>query len=122
MDNIPKTHKYVCDLCCFNTNNKKDLNRHNLTAKHIKRTKPEQKEEIIPCVNKLCCKKCKKQYKSRSGLWSHLKICEKSKHEIENKKDILIQLMKDNLEIKSQILEIMKKYPLSLSSFENNIY
>lgn len=125
MENTQKTPKFSCDPCDFVTNNKKDLNRHFLTAKHFKRTKPEQKEHIISGINKLCCKMCKKQYKSRSGLWSHLKICEitekkDTKVDITNK-ELMIQLIKENSEFKSIILEIIKnQQPQQVTSINGN--
>ena len=34
--NTPKTPKFICNSCCFESGNKKDFNRHLLTAKHQK--------------------------------------------------------------------------------------
>jgi hypothetical protein len=57
------------------------------------------------------CEKCKKEFKNRSGLWKHSKICKTIEtHLPETKKDDLINyLIKENQEFKNLILEIVKK-------------
>lgn len=76
-------HKFVCELCCFKSNVKKDYNTHLLTAKHKMLTDVNEcsDEEFIK-NNFFICDKCCKIYKSRVGLWKHKKMC--SKHVEEN--------------------------------------
>jgi hypothetical protein len=53
-----KTPTFECVNCDFITNNKKDLNRHFLTAKHIDASKCyENASEITPTKNYCVCGK-----------------------------------------------------------------
>jgi len=65
-----KPNVFICNKCDFSSSNKKDYKRHLLTRKH----KNQQKSTFD---NKLpnTCEFCNKQYKDRSGLWRHKKIC-----------------------------------------------
>ena len=73
--------KYECKLCDYNTSKKTDFVRHTETRKHIKRKsrgnafpKTLEKNENGVFLNKLICK-CGRNFKTRSGLWKHKKIC-----------------------------------------------
>jgi len=63
---------YLCEDCSFKCSNKKDYNRHLLTAKHKNRTFRTEKYPKKPLVYDC---KCGKTYKSRSSLWYHKKKC-----------------------------------------------
>ena len=67
-------HKFVCILCNYYTNSKKDFNRHLKTSKHKGRNGETIK---IPSKNK--CEKCEKNFKSRTTLWRHKKTCDGTK-------------------------------------------
>ena len=74
--------EYKCEKCGFVTGNKSKYDRHNLTDKHKKN------ENVTICNEKsqerslpICCEKCNKNYKSRVGLWRHLKVCNQEKDE-----------------------------------------
>ena len=64
----PQTN-YNCNACDFNSSNKKDYNRHMLTAKHLRII---NNTNFTPgeyqCV-------CGKKYVDNSGLWRHKKKC-----------------------------------------------
>lgn len=60
--------KYTCEKCDYNTSSKKDYNKHLNTAKHKMETFGNEK---IPFL----CEICNKQYKTKSGLWKHIKKC-----------------------------------------------
>ena len=63
--------KYHCKVCDFLSSNKKDFNRHVLTAKHKKSAKcPENKKTV-----EFVCNFCNKSYKYKSGLSRHKKKC-----------------------------------------------
>ena len=73
--------KYECKLCDYNTSKKTDFVRHTETRKHIKRKsrgnafpKTLEKNENGVFFNKIICK-CGRNFKTRSGLWKHKKIC-----------------------------------------------
>ena len=115
-----KTQKYSCETCEYISGNKKDYERHILTAKHLKLTVANtQGDAKIP---KYFCDNCNKKYESRNGLWKHLKKCkieedepDSSDDECEDKKekskkdDLIDYLIKENQEFKNLILELAKK-------------
>jgi hypothetical protein len=111
--------KYICDICKTNTNNKKDFDRHILTAKHIKLTnvntiltKFPKKEEKY----ELKCNNCNKEYKSRVGLWKHKQKCKTHENNCEENKmfnsitdkDLIMMLIKENSEFKNIMLKVIE--------------
>jgi hypothetical protein len=68
----PKNNKakYVCNLCYYNTCNKKDFNRHILSLKHTKEMMEDPKNPKDYKCN------CGKIYKYNQGLWKHRKKCD----------------------------------------------
>jgi hypothetical protein len=100
---VPKIPKnYSCKNCDLLTSNKKDFSKHLLTAKHIKNVEGYKKIQKSP---ELTCE-CGKTYKHSSGLWRHKKTC---KNEImNNNKDEIVNLIKDNNDFKNLILEVVK--------------
>ena len=80
--------KYECNFCAFKCFRKRDFDRHLLTLKHFKNSNKKaqkapdpinvQNPKITPKTDANFCTKCKfcgKEYKSRSGRWSHEKKC-----------------------------------------------
>jgi hypothetical protein len=68
-----KTPKYFCNICDFNTYNKKDYNRHIETIKHKSMVcqcfsiiLPQKNPRLFTCY-------CGKTYNDNSGLWRHKK-------------------------------------------------
>ena len=119
-ENPTKTPKYSCEICDYISGNKKDYDKHILTAKHLKLTLANtQGDAKIP---KYSCTNCDKKYESRNGLWKHLKKCkieedktDSSDDDCEDKKDkskkddLIEYLIKENQEFKNLILELAKK-------------
>jgi hypothetical protein len=68
--NIKTPTNYSCTICDFNSSNKKDYNRHLLTAKH----KILQNPTVDTHVKVFVCK-CGKNYKHSSTLYAHKKKC-----------------------------------------------
>jgi hypothetical protein len=106
---IIKSPKYECEKCCIKTDNKKDYEKHILTAKHLK----PHKGDILSgkSDNKIIleCNKCKKIYKSRNGLWKHNKICNYNVTDVINENNDFISIfIKENAEFKNLILDIVK--------------
>ena len=66
--------EYICKLCDFKCSNKKDYNRHLLTAKHKLMTTDDDKTPKNPAAY-IC--DCGKSYKHRQGLSLHKKKCNK---------------------------------------------
>ena len=85
-----KNKKYICELCDFNTSNKRNFNLHLLTLKHFNNKNainlanlPTNKfileyeeSENIAKFNKLwICNVCGKKYQYDTGLYKHKKKC-----------------------------------------------
>jgi hypothetical protein len=118
-----KNHiNYICETCDFNTCNKKDLNRHNITKKHLLLTNPTvntQKPQLYTC-------NCGKSYKHSSSLCAHKKKCINTEKGINNDykntqqitpseqtdKELILLLLKQNNELQNKVLEICKKINL----------
>ena len=106
----PNIPKYFCENCDIKTNNKKDFDKHLMTLKHKKLTSVNIKLTENLQILIFACQICKKEYKSRVGLWKHKKICNKgycNEEEINTEptdKDLIMLLIKQNTEL----LEIVK--------------
>jgi hypothetical protein len=59
--------------CNYFTIVKSNLQKHNLTKKHLSQVNPEVGD--TPVSDKYKCKVCNKYYKSQSGLWKHSQVC-----------------------------------------------
>jgi len=104
---IPKI--FECRCCNYNTSNKKDYNKHLLTAKH--------KKEADGSINKplyYICEFCEKQYKSRGSYWKHQQKCSKIPYTQEQPQEtqtkltdsaMIIELLKQNQEFKEMMIE-----------------
>lgn len=122
-DFSPKIPKYICEKCDIKTNNKKDFEKHVLSAKHIKLTKINNVlTDFSPNESKetnFTCKNCDKQYKSRVGLWKHKQKCihepniEEKSQEIQELKEFMKYLMKENSELKNMVLKVIENAPIS---------
>ena len=102
---------FTCNICDFNSVNKKDFNRHLQTQKHLSNVKQSiimQNSQNSP-KNPYQCS-CGKNYKDNSGLWRHKKKCVKESPTNVNETEALIQyLMKENSEFKQLILDQNKQ-------------
>jgi predicted GIY-YIG superfamily endonuclease len=108
-----KTTKYECKMCEYNTCRLSQYERHLSTTKHIKRNNSKKVD------NNYVCKICSKQYKDRSGLWKHKKICVKLEENNNQTKfgnlvsnentelnNIIGQLIKSNYDLQKQLAEV----------------
>ena len=115
-----KTAKnYNCKVCHFVSSDKKDYNRHILTAKHIQLTAVDfsltekNRDEIVAHI----CSACNKIYKSKQGLWKHKKTCiemnNNNKLFSQDKTSIhvteMMTIIHQNQEFKNMILEQHEK-------------
>jgi hypothetical protein len=108
-----------CDLLCYK---KYSLERHLLTYKHKQETNNSILEtpsgEKGQNVN-ICCENCNKEFKTRSGLWKHSRTCKledkkcsvieeketiTTSNEIQELKEIMKYLMKENSEMKNMMM------------------
>jgi hypothetical protein len=84
MNLSPKIAKnFNCNLCDFNSCNKKDYNRHLLTDKHKMVMNGNQIDNVLPqkASNLYICK-CGNEYNHASGLSRHKKKCSINQDEI----------------------------------------
>ena len=115
--------KYSCELCDYNTCNKKDFKKHLLTVKHSIRVNDSKMISNIPKnpqnLLKIC--ECGKTYKYDSGYYRHRKSCSIINEIIKNEeneknmqtsnlndKDLIMLLIKENSELKNMMMEVIK--------------
>ena len=110
------TEKFVCEKCDFKCCKKGDWNRHILTSKHINVTSCD---DLHKNTSKYTCVNCEKCFKSRNGAWSHKKKCVKQPDNNDTiDSNLIVQLLKQNEEFKSMLLEQNNKI---LEICKNNI-
>jgi hypothetical protein len=103
---------FSCTTCDYNTGNKKDFNKHLLTAKHINRTNRTEKPQKAP--NTYNCN-CGKIFSARNSLWYHKKKCaDQTNNHVTSPADtpnilidshVVIKLLKQNDEFKTMMVE-----------------
>ena len=99
--------KYSCTICDFFTCDKSAFGRHCSTRKHILLTRSEKTDDQK--TERGVCSNCGKVYKSKQGLWSHNKKCDKN---IESNMDTCDTNNDMQLCIPSN--DVMKNYIVSL--------
>jgi hypothetical protein len=100
---------FFCEICDFSCCKKGDWNRHILRPKHLNLTKSNG---CVTLKTSNICELCKKEYKSRNGLWSHKKKCKNKDVTLENNNnqqtitpELVMELIKNNKELRNIILE-----------------
>jgi hypothetical protein len=120
--NVKNTPKFYCEKCYFKCCKLQDFNRHTATRKHNNTTinnkneqihnKEEQKEEKNAIDNSKTYEcLCGKIYNHRASLFNHKKKCTYEpvkKHKLYEKEDIVDVLLKENLDFKNIILDLVK--------------
>lgn len=98
---------FDCELCQFHCLKKSDWARHTSTLKHIK-----NKSSLLPEDKPFDCV-CGKKYKHKSTLISHKKKCHVSalsvslaENEMITDKKIIIELLKQNNDLHTRLLEM----------------
>jgi len=87
-----RAYTYTCILCLFNCNDKRDYERHLMTAKHQRRINPNKKaDDLFKC-------KCGKEYKHMTSLCNHKKKCTYKTHEERLAESLKQQLDEQNEE------------------------
>jgi hypothetical protein len=108
------SNQYCCEICCFKTSKKFNLDKHLLSAKHIKTTNNNKNKATLSSAHK--CENCEKKYTDRAGLWRHKKKCLKKEQEKEetnentdlSDKNLILTLIHQNNELQKQMLEVIK--------------
>jgi len=119
-----KNPKYFCEKCNFITGNKKDYNRHLVTATHIKKpqmiTNDNKKPQKTPNDNGFNCA-CGCQYKFASGLSRHRKKCSIEVKEIPTiSNEMVCTLLSELTVAQNQIAELLKIKQPSVSNTITN--
>ena len=124
---MPKNAAFFeCTTCYFKCCKKSNYTKHLLTLKHKMLTKVAT-ENAGKMSHVFQCD-CGKEYKHRQSLSVHKKTCQKKSEEnIENSKnsnnldkDIIKLLIKDNSELKSMMLEVVKSIQPNTTNINNN--
>ena len=101
---------FSCESCDFKCSRKCDFDRHCSTDKHKRMTNHPDLDDGKSGENNLSCE-CGKQYKYKQCLWKHKKTCEHIKKLPGNSeptmKDLIGYLMKENVDLKNEIKNIM---------------
>ena len=126
-----KCQKFVCSVCDVSCSKEYNWNKHLSTNKHKKRSLSNEKQQLATNLEQIIkCYKCNKIYKNRTGLWRHLKKCDNNLEKIVNSQNeplqnnmildsnMVLELIKQNQEFKSLILEQQNKL-IELSSKTN---
>jgi len=109
INKLPKNAQlFVCDSCAFKCSKKSNYEKHLSTAKHIRHSTEDKndtgQEAKNAGANEFPCE-CGKKYNYPSGLWRHKKNCDYVKP---IKEDMIEVLVKDNLDLKHLMIEMMK--------------
>jgi hypothetical protein len=110
---------FCCEICNIKSHNKKDYEKHLLTAKHKNRTLLNGVEQKIP-NKKYMCNICSKIYSARNSLWYHQQKCNISNNPViqediifaSNEKEtekLINYLIKENSEFKQLLIEQNKQ-------------
>ena len=118
--------KFFCEVCDFSCCKKGDWNRHILRPKHINLTKSNKNVTEKTSKNISICDVCSKEYKSRNGLWNHKKKCKEEITQPIQKSiiittELVMELIKDNKEMKQIILEQTNTINSLVKNGTNNI-
>jgi hypothetical protein len=134
--NLPKNcSKYYCKFCDYGTSKKSSFEDHLLTAKH----KKNENGNILDTSGNanlpylylpvFSCKNCLKEFKNRSGLWKHNKVCLSEMSDNNTNKpfelthETIMNILKQNSDFQKMLLE-QNKTIIELSknnSITNNI-
>jgi hypothetical protein len=125
-----KTPNFFCEKCRFISSNKKDYTRHLSTDKHKILINPNKKPQKTPYDNQCYFCICGKKYKHLSSLCAHKKKCNYKNENnetidacenIENDKELIKMLIKENYEMKNLILDVCKnKANINIINTNNN--
>jgi hypothetical protein len=102
--------KYFCNFCHYGTSKKTHYIDHLSTAKHKKHAFGNNLETLgngIPAF--FSCTICLKEFKHRSGLWKHNKVCkielENNNNHFEITNEVIMNILKQNSEFQQILLE-----------------
>jgi hypothetical protein len=116
--------KFYCELCDYGTYRKSNYDSHIMSSRHSKNNlSTTQNTAIKQIASKIyMCQNCTKSFNDRAGLWRHNKKCATEIHphtndvlteitptsEIQELKEFMKYLMKENSDMKNMMMEIIK--------------
>jgi hypothetical protein len=110
---MPKNaDNFYCEFCDFKCSKQSNFNNHLLTLKHIKRYKngKNDNKKMPKNATPKCVCQCGKTYSFPSGLSRHQKKCQPNNEiMIEQQKELVNYLMKENAEFKQFMIEQNKQ-------------
>jgi hypothetical protein len=113
MDKEPENAAtHYCIFCDFKSSKQSNYDKHITTSKHKFRTKLTNNEPQN--AGHFICKTCNKCYKARNSLWYHEQKCKPSPTNNQptinplDKDAIIIDLIKQNSELQTHVIELMK--------------
>ena len=119
-------NEYSCDICQYKTDRKSSYDKHLGTLKHFNSTESTEKLQKLQNRRKqFICLHCNANFKERTGLWKHNKICNfnfENNTSNENNEETLVKyLMNENKELKNMIIEVCKQIqPSNVNTIGNN--
>ena len=122
MKKMPKNAQFfLCDVCDFECSKQSNYDAHLLTAKHQNRTILNEK---TPKNAEFVCE-CGKIYKFRNSLWYHKKKCTVNnvitvRNDDTPSEPTLEYLLKENLEMKQMMMEVVGKIGNTTNNTTNN--
>tara|TARA_Y100000741_G_C18259043_1_gene559984 strand:+ start:1623 stop:2465 length:843 start_codon:yes stop_codon:yes gene_type:complete len=116
-----RQYKYTCKVCDYNTCKKTDYEKHLRTLKHKSNLFEPEKSTIFVCNT------CGKEFKSKSGIWSHNKRCkidlkERTNCSLESlsNKELVVMMGEAMEQIKKQSQQIDELIPKVGNNNNNN--
>jgi hypothetical protein len=104
-------NEYNCEICQYKTNRKSSYEKHLGTLKHLNSTESTEKlQKLQNSCKQFICLNCNANFKERTGLWKHSKICNLNNDKTDNDEGVLVKyLMNENKELKNMIIEVCKQ-------------
>ena len=69
-------NKFCCLICKYSTKTNANLKKHFTSKKHESNSNPP----VVEVPTNFHCKTCNKYYRSKPGLWKHVKLCKSAIH------------------------------------------
>ena len=119
-----KPSTFICSICEYSTYRKLDLERHNLSDRHLAREREKQQEIGFQC------KLCSRTYANSSSLGKHKKLCSGSSSKQNDKKDLpadnqvltsLVDIInKKDERLNAIVMELLKSMPTAQTNMTIN--
>jgi len=120
------SNKFCCEKCNYITDRKSNIAAHLTSAKHLKELNGTDFKQTLS--NKFECEFCNRLYATASGLWKHHQKCmaeEEIKKPIADAneptdKDLIMLLIKENGDLKTMMMEVIKNGTMQNSHNTSN--